>query len=136
MSRRIFSQEERHDLENNPRIEKVLNSNIEFTQDFKDFALLEHYMNGKTCRQIFSEAGLPDWLNCNDYAKDNIKRWRQQAEQGYKSPKGRGRKKKQKPISEMSYEELQARVVYLEEENAFLKKLEALEQQAKKKGLL
>lgn len=135
MKRRIFTKEEKQELMSNPRILKVLNATVVFTPEFKDFALLEHYINGKSGRMIFSQAGLPDWLNVGDYAKDSIKFWKKQAEQGIKPKPGRPKKQEQ-PQGELSYEELKARNAYLEEENAFLKKLEALEQRAKEKGLL
>lgn len=135
MKRRLFTNEEKNELLNNPRVLKVINSNVVFTQEFKDFALLEHYVNGKAGRQIFSEAFLPDWLNIADYAKDLIKSWKKIADLGIKQKIGRP-KKVFRPSAELSYEELQARVAYLEEENSFLKKLEVLEQQARKSDLL
>lgn len=135
MKRRLFTLQEKQELLSNPRILKVLNSTVVFTHEFKDFAVIEHYINGKSGRMIFAEAKLPDWLNIADYAKDAIKDWKKQAELGLKPKLGRPRKQA-KPNSELSYEELQAKVAYLEEESLFLKKLEALEQRAKKKGLL
>lgn len=127
MKRHKFTSEERLELEKNPCIFKVLNSNIEYTEEFKQKSLYEHNEYGKSAKQIFAEAGIPDWLNTGDYAKDNMKRWRKQ--QGkVKKKRGRPKAEPNKPISEMSLEELRKRVAYLELENEFLKKLEPLEQ--------
>ncbi len=129
MKRRLFTEEERLELEQNPNILKVLTSNVEFTQEFKHKALQEHDEEGKTCREIFANAGIPAWLNVSDYARDNIKRWRNQFNS--KDTPKRGRPKlldEDKPISEMSLDELRKQVAYLRLENEFLKKLEPLEQ--------
>ncbi len=129
MKRRIFTEEARLELEQHPNILKVLNSNVEFKEEFKRKALQEHDEEGKTCRQIFAEAGIPAWLNISDYAESNIKRWRNQFKR--KDVLKRGRPKlieEDKPISEMSLEELSKQVAYLRLENEFLKKLEPLEQ--------
>ena len=56
MKRHIFTIEEREELKRNPNILKVLNSNIEYTEEFKQKALQEHKDQGKTAKQIFSEA--------------------------------------------------------------------------------
>lgn len=127
MKQKIFTEQEREELLCNPRILDVKNSHVIFTQNFKDFALLEHYVEGKTCKDVFQQAGIPDWLNTNKYAISNLKRWKRQSKQESKPIRGRP-KKQSKPNSELTYEELQAKIAYLEEENEFLKKLEALEQ--------
>ena len=128
MKRRIFTEAERLELENNPNILKVLNSNVEFSEEFKQKALFEQKELGKSAKQIFAEAGIPDWLNTGDYAKDNIKRWRRMLKRKDTPKRGRPAIDMDKPISEMSLDELCQRVVYLELENEFLKKLEPLEQ--------
>ena len=128
MKRRIFTEEERLELEKNPNILKVLNSNVEFCEEFKSRVVREHDEEGKSAKQIFAEAGIPDWLNSGDYAKDNMKRWRRISKRKDTPKRGRPALNMNKPISEMSLEELRRRVAYLELENEFLKKLEPLEQ--------
>lgn len=128
MKRRIFSEEERLELEKNPNILRVLNSNIEFSESFKQKAVFEQRSLGKSAKQIFAEAGVPDWLNTGDYAKDNLKRWRKQGISSTSTKRGRPKVNPDKPLEEMSMEELRKRVAYLELENEFLKKLEPLEQ--------
>lgn len=128
MKRRIFTEEERLELGRNPNILKVLNSNVEYTEEFKRKALFEQKELGKSAKQIFAQAGIPDWLNTGDYAKDNLKRWRRMLSRKDTPKRGRPTFDTDKPISEMSLQELRKRVAYLELENEFLKKLEPLEQ--------
>ena len=132
MKHHIFTLVERAELENNPNISKILNSNVEYTEEFKQKALYEHETLGKTAKQIFSEAGIPDWLNAGKYAKDCIKRWKKQKKENKAIKRGRPSIEINKPLNEMSIEELRKRITYLELENEFLKKLEPLEQYKKK----
>lgn len=129
MKRRIFTQEEREELEQNCNILKVLNSNVEFKEEFKQRSLEEYEIQGKSAKRIFAEAGIPEWLNCGKYAQRNITRWKLQQKRSFVPKRGRPKLiEEDKPISEMSLEELRRRVAYLELENEFLKKLEPLEQ--------
>jgi hypothetical protein len=128
--RRQFTLQEKQELSNNKHIIKVWSSNVEFSVEFKETGVYEHYELGKICKQIFFEADIPDWLTVGDYAKDNIKRWRKQLASKEQPKRGRSLQK-HLPASEMGFSELQARIAYLEAENEFLKKLEALETQAK-----
>ncbi len=127
MKKHIFTAEEREELESNPHVFKVLSSNVEYSEEFKQRALYEHKELGKSAKRIFEEAGLPTWLNQKDYAKSTVKRWRKQQAQ-IRKPRGRPALDIDKPIDEMSLEELKMRIAYLELENEFLKKLEPLEQ--------
>lgn len=128
MKYHTFTSEERSELESNQLISKVMNSNIEYTEGFKRRALKEHEEEGKSAKQIFKEAGIPDWLNQEGYAKSCIKRWKYQRRHSKERQRGRPKTEIEKPINEMSLEELRKRVAYLELENEFLKKLEPLEQ--------
>ncbi len=127
MKGHIFTAAEREELASNPHVFKVLSSNIEYTEEFKQRALYEYKELGKSAKQIFEEAGLPAWLNRKDYAKSTLKRWREQQAQTRK-PRGRPALDIDKPIDKMSLKELKMRIAYLELENEFLKKLEPLEQ--------
>lgn len=73
MQRRLFTEEERLELKKNLNILKTVNSNVEFDEGFKQKALFEQTELGKSTKQIFTEAGIPDWLNVRDYAKDDMK---------------------------------------------------------------
>lgn len=60
---KTFTSQERIELLSNLNVLKVLNSNIEFTQEFKNLSVYQHYKQGMLCKQIFKEACIPDWLN-------------------------------------------------------------------------
>ncbi|MDO4183786.1 MAG: hypothetical protein Q4D11_00910 [Rhodospirillales bacterium] len=72
MKHHIFTPEEKSKLEANPNISKVINSNVEYTKEFKQRVLREHKEFGKSAKQIFTEAGIPDWLNQGKYAKKSL----------------------------------------------------------------
>ena len=128
MKHHKFTQKEREELLKNPNISKVLNSNIEFTEEFKQKVLYEHKELGKTANQIFKEAGIPDWLNITGYAKTCIKRWKYQQKHPNKEKRGRPKIEINKPLCEMNQQELIREIQILRLENDFLKKLEPLEQ--------
>ena len=71
MKHHIFTPEERIKLEANPNISKVINSNVEYTEEFKQRILREHEELDKSAKQILAEADIPDWLNQGEYAKKN-----------------------------------------------------------------
>ena len=132
MKQHIFTLAEREELESNPNISKVHNSNVEYTEKFKQKVLYEHENLGKTAKQIFSEAGIPDWFNCGKYAGKCLDRWKYQQRHPKTNKRGRPSIETNKPLNEMSIEELRKRITYLELENEFLKKLEPLEQYKEK----
>ena len=132
MKQHIFTQEERSELESNQHIIKVMNCNVEYTEAFKQQVMHEHEELGKSAKQIFTEAGIPDWLNKGKYAHKTLSRWKYQQRHPKERKRGRPKIDLEKPIDEMSVEELRKRVAYLELENEFLKKLEPLEQYKKK----
>ena len=132
MKHHIFTPEEKSKLEANPNISKVINSNVEYTEEFKQRVLREHEELGKSAKQIFAEADIPDWLNRGEYAKKTLARWKYQQRHPKENTRGRSKADISKPISEMNREELQKEIMYLRLENEFLKKLEPLEQYKKK----
>ena len=132
MRHHIFTIEERKELESNPNISKVCNSNVEYTDKFKERVFNERKEFGKSAKQIFEEAGIPDWLNRGKYAQRTLRRWVYQQRHPKTNKRGRPAIDINKPINEMSLEELRQRVAYLELENEFLKKLEPLEQYKEK----
>ena len=132
MKHHIITPEERSELETNPHISKVMNSNVEYTEEFRQRVLREHEELGKSARQIFAESGIPDWLNQGKYARRTLDRWKYQQRHPKENKKGRPKTEVSKPVSEMSTEELRKEILYLRLENEFLKKLEPLEQCKKK----
>lgn len=132
MKHHIFTPEEKSRLEAIPNINKVTNSNVEYTEEFKQRALSEHKGLGKSAKQIFAEADIPDWLNQGKYAKKTLDRWKYQQRHPKENTRGRPKADISKPISEMNTEELRKEIMYLRLENEFLKKLEPLKQYKKK----
>ena len=128
MKYHIFTKEEREELENNPNISRVLNSNVEYTEEFKQKVLREHKELGKTAKQIFSEAGIPDWFNCGKYASKCLDRWKYQQRHRKINKIGSPKVEENKSLQEMSNQELIKEIQLLRLENEFLKKLEPLEQ--------
>ena len=124
MKRHIFTQAEQAELLKNKHIVRVLNSNIEFTAAYRDYALRQHEA-GRSAREIFRVAGVPDWLNKDSYALSTLRRWRKQKEHPATRQRGH-RTGRKKSLDEMSVKELKARIAYLEVETEFLKKIHAL----------
>lgn len=98
---------------------------MEYTEEFKQKVLSEHKELGKTAKQIFSEAGIPDWFNRGKYASKCLNRWEYQ--QRHRKTR-RSKVEGNKPLQEMSNQELIKEIQLLRLENEFLKKLEPLEQ--------
>jgi len=128
MKHHIFTKEEREGLENNPNISKVLNSNVEYTEEFKQKVLSEHKELGKSAKQIFSEAGIPEWFNSGKYASKCLDRWKYQQRHRKINKRALSKVKGNKPLQEMSNQELIKEIQLLRLENEFLKKLAPLEQ--------
>lgn len=42
MKHHVFTSEEKRELETNPHISKIMNSNVEYTEEFKERVLREH----------------------------------------------------------------------------------------------
>lgn len=125
MREREFTPAERALLESNVNVLKVGNSNIIYTKEFKRHAI-NLCNEGVSVNNIFHDAGIDLSIFPHNYAKYTLKRWRktQGSHKEQQVPKRRGR---QKDVSNMTREEMEAKIAYLEAENDFLKKLQALE---------
>ena len=121
-----FTEEQLKELEANENIDCVLNNQLWYTQKFKNKAI-EEYAQGKTARQIFEEAGfnLQILSKRPDYASKMLSKWRLAKKNNIHYPKKKIKEK------QSAYQKLLARNEYLEAENEFLKKLQALIQQHK-----
>lgn len=118
-----FTQEQRELLENNPNIQAVLSTQVLYTKEFKEKALTE-YTLGKSASQIFKEAGIDISIlsSAPDYASKILSKWRLA-----KSDNNNIHYPKKKTMQNKSvYQKLLKRNEYLEAENEFLKKLQAL----------
>lgn len=134
MSNLYFTQEQQALLSKNPYITKVSNKSITYLEDFKIHAINE-YAKGKGPSQIFKEAGIDPKLIGEKNPMRSLARWRtiyfKEGHLGLTGEK-RGRSGSARPkTSDMSIQErliaAEAKIAYLQMENEFLKKLEALE---------
>ena len=121
-----FSKEQIKKLEQNSNVEAVINDSIYYTSEFKRRAI-EEYLSGKSAREIFIEAGfnLQEISTVTDYSSRMISKWRKA---NLIKTNIHYLKKKIKE-NKTNYQKMQARLEYLEAENKFLKKLQALIQQ-------
>lgn len=140
MSKIIFNEIQMKLLENNPNVKHVSERSISYHPDFKVKAVKEN-LNGKGPGQIFIEHGFDLDTIGSDKPGECLKRWRKAfrefGEEGfYTERRGKGStgRPTSKPMTaEDSLKKAEARIKYLEAELEFLKKLDALERQAKKK---
>lgn len=125
MKHHKFTEAEREELLSCPHISKVKGSNIEYTSSFKAYALTAK-TRGMANVQIFIKAGIPRWLITRRAADSSLSRWAAQAKSTKEVKVGRPRLKSEKPIDEMTQEELKAKVRYLEAVVEFQKQIRAL----------
>jgi transposase-like protein len=139
MSKIIFNEFQRKQLENNPNIDHVSDRSISYKATFKIKAVKEN-LKGKGPMDIFIDHGFNINIIGSEKPAQCLKRWRQSykkfGEEGFLTER-RGKGVPGRPSSkEMTMEEklkkAEARIAFLEMENDFLKKLEELERQAKK----
>lgn len=125
-------------LQKNPYVLKATEWTVSFTPEFKQIAYREYY-NGKSMRQIFTENGF-DVEIIGDKRLQNFRNSLiQKAEQDKNfedSRKSNSRKEPQSTEAKMAkrIRELEHRNAYLQQENDFLKKIQALEKEYSSKA--
>ncbi|EOS53477.1 hypothetical protein SAMN02744124_03206 [Paenibacillus barengoltzii J12] len=133
---KLFTEQQRKQLESNPNVQHVTDRTITYTPSFK-LAAIKAYQEGKTPMEIFLNAGFDIAAIGNEKPKKCLKRWREQyqklGEAGLLEDR-RGKNSVGRPSQgELSVEQklkrAEARIKLLEAENELLKKLEALERQ-------
>lgn len=131
---RLFSPEDRKKLMQNKNVLKVSETKITYSLDFKVQAV-RAYGEGKSPYLIFIDAGFDPDLIGHDNPQRCLRRWRrifkQRGEQGLRDDR-RGKGSTGRPLQrELMVEDklrrAEARIKYLEKENEFLKKLDAIE---------
>jgi transposase len=140
VSKTIFNEIQMKLLEQNPNVQHVSDRSISYKPEFKVEAIKEN-SNGKGPAQIFIEHGFDLEVIGIDKPGQCLKRWRKTYEQfgedGFfteRRGKGATGRPSSKPLSvEDNLKKAEARIKYLEAELEFLKKLDELERQAKKK---
>jgi hypothetical protein len=140
VSKIIFNEIQMKLLEQNPNVQHVSDRSISYKPEFKVEAINEN-LNGKGPAQIFIEHGFDLEVIGTDKPGQCLKRWRKTYEQfgedGFFTER-RGKGATGRPSSKHSSVEdnlkkAEARIKYLEAELEFLKKLDELERQAKKR---
>lgn len=126
-----MSQRKPRDLskyKNNPYIEKITESNIQFTKEFK-IKCIKQYQSGQSPVDIFTEAGI-DLSDFNEnYASKTVQRWISAAkEYGLNriDQERRGISSSGRPSIGKKFKSLEEEIIYLRAENDFLKKIRAL----------
>ncbi len=132
---RILPEAIKNRLLSNQFIEKISNSNISYTSEFKIQAIKAH-LKGKSPAEIFDEAGIDVSPFVKNYAVKTISRWKKiylkdgkhglVKEQRGKNATGRPKSKE--------FSSVEAELEYLRLENEFLKKLHALAESKKTKN--
>lgn len=134
MSGRVFSPEDQAKLRQNPNVLKVSETVITYSPDFKVRAVRAN-AEGKPAFLIFLEARFDRDLIGIRTPERCLDRWRkvfaERGEQGLRDDR-RGKGAKGRPpekdlMVEDKLRRAEARIRYLEKENEFLKKLDAIE---------
>lgn len=139
MSKIIFNEFQRKQLESNLNVASVSDRAIQYNPEFKIRAVKEN-LEGKGPIQIFTENGFNLEVIGAKKAQSALSRWRSTyktfGEQGFlEERRGKGstgRPSTKDVSSEKKLEKAEARIKYLEAELELLKKLEELERQVKK----
>lgn len=139
MSKIIFNEHQRRQIEANPNVASVSDRAIQYTANFKMKAVQEN-IQGKGPAQIFKEAGFDLETIGLKKAQSAIKRWKKTyqtlGEQGFlEERRGKGstgRPRVENLSADKKLEKAEARIRLLEAELTLLKKLDEMERQAKK----
>lgn len=137
---KLYTEFEIKQLESNPNVLHASEKAITFSPAFK-LAAVRAYQAGKTPMGIFVEAGFDVKVFDMDKPKQSLKRWRETyaalGEAGLleeRRGKGNAGRPSTKGLStDEKLKRAEAKIKLLEAENDFLKKLDALERQAKLK---
>lgn len=136
-----FTEQQIRLLEDNPNVLNVTEKTVSYTPAFK-LAAIEAYNKGQTPMEIFINAGFDPDIIHRRTPVESLKRWRtifaSSGESGLTEDRrgsgNTGRNPKKELTTEDKLRRAEARIKLLEAENDFLKKLEILERQVKKKS--
>lgn len=130
-----LSESDRKRLLANKFVEKITNSHVSFTAEFKTQAV-EKNLKGQSPISIFQSAGIDISLFDSEYPKKCLTRWKkifiQEGSDGLTKEK-RGKGATGRPKTQ-GFKTLEAELEYLRLENEFLKKLHALAASKEKKS--
>ncbi|SDY15205.1 hypothetical protein SAMN04488081_2226 [Salimicrobium album] len=136
MTKIMFTEAQRKELASNPNVLKVTDRSITYAPAFKVKAVKEN-QEGKSPSHIFVNHGFDVAMIGAKKPKECLKRWRkifhEHGEDGLRGKGSTGRPSSKHLSSEDQLKKAEARIAYLEAELDFVKKLDELERQAKKK---
>lgn len=138
MSKIIFNEHQRRQIEGNPHVVSVSDRSIQYTVEFKLKAVHEN-LQGKGPSEIFRDAGFDLEIIGIRKVQSAIRRWRKiyemHGEKGFTEERrgkgSMGRPRVEKLSADKKLEKAEARIRLLEAELALLKKIEEMERQAK-----
>ena len=132
----MFTAEQMKELESNPYVKRVSEKAITYTDEFKNH-FIEEYQKGKPPSQILRDADFEPKILGDDRVKSISRRYRKMAErpEGICDARkgGSGRPRTNNLTPEEQIQRLKHKIKYLEQENAFLKKIEVLDKKARRK---
>lgn len=138
MTKKIFTNQQQAQLKLNPYVKNVSAKAITYTKEFKGF-FIDEYDKGKMPSEIFLEAGFDiEALGLTRIRKAS-NRWRAAYQEhgliGLEDARknASGRPLERELSLEEKYARLEAKLNLVEAENEFLKKLDQLERQMRKK---
>ncbi|WP_058306983.1 HTH domain-containing protein [Gracilibacillus massiliensis] len=133
MGRNKFSEEQQIQLRSNPFIEKVSETTISYTKEFKE-RFHHEYQTGKGPSAILSDMGIDPTLLGEKRRSSLVQRIKEYASRidGYQDLRGKnsGRPSTKELTDVDRIKRLEHQIRYLKQENEFLKKTEFLDRQA------
>lgn len=122
-----LSKEQINILKKHKSVERITSKHVVFSFEFK-LKAVTNYLGGTLANETFANEGL-DFLP-SKMKTNSVLRWKEQflkeGEDGLRKKKKGRQSIHSRSSSALSYEDLLAKVEYLEQENDFLKKLKAL----------
>ncbi len=136
MGNSIFTSEEINIIKQNPYVVSVSSSKISYSLAFKKFAL-EQSQKGLTSPQIFQKAGFDPEMLGRPRMYAALKHFKKEAAspEGLREPRGKSREERlsefakadlSKKQTKTAIRELQEKIVHLEQQLEFLKKIHSL----------
>lgn len=138
MTKKIFTNQQQAQLKLNPYVKNVSAKAITYTEEFKGF-FIDEYDKGKIPSEIFLEAGFDIGALGLTRIHKASNRWRSAYQDhgliGLEDARkhASGRPLERELSLEEKYARLEAKLNLVEAENVFLKKLDQLERQMRKK---
>jgi len=135
MTEKLLTPEEIKELKKNPYVKSVSEKTVTYTDAFREY-FIQEWLQGKGPTQIMRMAGFDPKVLGKDRVHSAAKHWKKAYERpdGLKDlRKGHVGRKATKDLSpEEEIQRLKQKVKYLEQENAFLKKIEFIDKKAER----